>query len=114
MTSPSASPQRACDRLLVRGTSALDLGLRTVAATAAGVPAALCAVRADGRRAGPARMIIGGLGDRLAPPSQAEALWEHWGRPRIHWFPGNHVLHAGRRVYLREMLDFMRANDFTP
>src|SRR4051812_46022007 len=49
MTSPSASPRRACDRLFVRGTSALDLGLRTVAATAVGVPAALWALRADGR-----------------------------------------------------------------
>lgn len=60
------------------------------------------------------RMIIGGLGDRLAPPSQAAALWEHWDRPRIHWFPGNHVLHAGRSEYLREMLVFMRDNDFAP
>jgi pimeloyl-ACP methyl ester carboxylesterase len=58
------------------------------------------------------RMIIGGLGDRLAPPEQAEWLWEHWERPRLHWFPGNHVLHAGRGVYLKEMLSFMREADF--
>jgi pimeloyl-ACP methyl ester carboxylesterase len=58
------------------------------------------------------RMIIGGLGDRLAPPEQADWLWEHWERPRLHWFPGNHVLHAGRGVYLKEMLAFMREVDF--
>jgi hypothetical protein len=60
------------------------------------------------------RMIIGGLGDRLAPPAQARMLWEHWDQPRLHWFPGNHVLHAGRGIYLEEMLAFMRAAGFRP
>jgi pimeloyl-ACP methyl ester carboxylesterase len=54
------------------------------------------------------RMIIGGLGDRLAPPEQARLLWEHWDRPRLRWFPGSHVLHVGRGTYLREMRDLMR------
>jgi len=27
----------------------------------------------------------------MAVPSQAHALWEHWERPTISWFPGNHV-----------------------
>ena len=40
------------------------------------------------------RMIIGGLADRLAPPEQSRMLWEHWGHCRLHWFPGNHVLHS--------------------
>ena len=53
------------------------------------------------------RMIIGGLGDKLAPPSQSELLWEHWDRPRIHWFVGNHVMHLSRGAYLREMRRFM-------
>lgn len=52
-------------------------------------------------------MIIGGLGDRLAPPEQSELLWEHWGRPRIHWFVGNHVMHLSRGAYLKEMRRFM-------
>ena len=52
-------------------------------------------------------MIIGGLGDRLAPPEQSELLWEHWGRPRLHWYPGNHILHVNRAAYLREMRRFM-------
>jgi pimeloyl-ACP methyl ester carboxylesterase len=53
------------------------------------------------------RMIIGGLGDRLAPPEQSERLWDHWDRPRIHWFVGNHVMHLSRGAYLREMRQFM-------
>ncbi|WP_354697622.1 alpha/beta fold hydrolase [Paraconexibacter sp. AEG42_29] len=55
------------------------------------------------------RMIIGGLGDRLAPPEQARLLWEHWDRPKLRWFPGSHILHVGRGTYLREMRDLMAA-----
>lgn len=56
--------------------------------------------------------IIGGLGDRLAPPEQSEMLWEHWDRPRIHWYPGNHVMHVNRGAYLREMGRFLKATGF--
>jgi hypothetical protein len=59
-------------------------------------------------------MIIGGLGDRLTPPEQTELLWEHWGRPRLHWYPGNHLLHSGRGAYLREMRRFMVGAGFAP
>jgi pimeloyl-ACP methyl ester carboxylesterase len=54
------------------------------------------------------RLIIAGLGDRLAPPEQAEELWEHWDRCAFHWFPGNHVLHVSQPDYLRRMTRFMR------
>jgi pimeloyl-ACP methyl ester carboxylesterase len=54
------------------------------------------------------RLIIAGLGDRLAPPEQAELLWEHWDRCAFHWFPGNHVLHVSQPDYLRRMTRFMR------
>ena len=37
------------------------------------------------------RFIFAGLGDRMAHPRQAHELWEHWDRPKIHWYPGNHV-----------------------
>lgn len=53
------------------------------------------------------RLIITGLGDRLAPPEQAEKLWEHWDRCALHWFPGNHVLHVSQPDYLRRMTKFM-------
>ena len=52
-------------------------------------------------------MIIGGVGDRLAPPKHSRLLWDHWGRPRIHWFPGNHTIHLDKGAYLREMARFM-------
>jgi len=54
------------------------------------------------------RLIITGLGDRLAPPAQAEMLWEHWDRCALHWFPGNHVLHVSQPEYLRRMTRFMQ------
>lgn len=41
-------------------------------------------------------MIVAGKGDRIAPPDQAEKLWEHWDRPRIFWFPGGHLAQIGR------------------
>jgi dipeptidyl aminopeptidase/acylaminoacyl peptidase len=64
--------------------------------------------------AGARLMIIGGLGDRLAPPEQSRMLWEHWDRPRIHWYPGNHLLHVNRAAYLREMRRFMVGIGFAP
>lgn len=54
------------------------------------------------------RLIITGLGDRLAPPSHAEALWKHWDHCALHWFPGNHVLHVSQPEYLRRTNRFLR------
>src|SRR6516165_3206682 len=54
------------------------------------------------------RMIITGLGDRMAPPGQAVMLWEHWNRCALHWFPGSHVLHVSQQDYLRRMTQFLR------
>ncbi|HZA12181.1 alpha/beta hydrolase family protein [Mycobacterium sp.] len=54
------------------------------------------------------RLIITGLGDRLAPPEQAELLWRHWDRCDLHWFPGNHILHVSQPDYLRRMSRFLR------
>jgi pimeloyl-ACP methyl ester carboxylesterase len=59
------------------------------------------------------RLIITGLGDRLAPPEQAEKLWEHWDRCAFHWFPGNHILHVSQPDYLRRMTRFMSDFMFT-
>jgi len=54
------------------------------------------------------RLIITGLGDRLAPPDHALALWQHWDRCALHWFPGNHVLHVSQPEYLRRTNRFLR------
>jgi hypothetical protein len=59
-------------------------------------------------------MVIGGLGDRLAPPEQVQLLAKHWDHPRVHWYPGNHLLHLNRAAYLREMRRFMAGVGFRP
>jgi len=35
--------------------------------------------------------VYGGLGDRVATAAQAQALWEHWGKPPMAWYPGGHI-----------------------
>lgn len=59
-------------------------------------------------------MIVGGVGDRLAPPKHSRLLWDHWGRCRIHWFPGSHIIHMDRGAYLTEMARFMVGRGFLP
>jgi WS/DGAT/MGAT family acyltransferase len=53
------------------------------------------------------RYVFAGYGDRLAVPAQARALWEHWDKPRISWYPGNHVGYLWSRqveAFVRESL----------
>ena len=57
-------------------------------------------------------MVIAGAGDRLAPPKHARLLWDHWDRPRIHWFPGNHLIHLDKGKYLKEIAGFLREIGF--
>src|SRR5262249_8292613 len=40
--------------------------------------------------------LIAGEGDQITPPDQARALWQHWGCPEMHWFPGGHLAQVGR------------------
>ncbi len=58
------------------------------------------------------RMLIGGVADRLAPPKDTRRLWEHWGRCRIHWLPGSHLLHLDRGDYLWQVSRFLRGIGF--
>jgi pimeloyl-ACP methyl ester carboxylesterase len=51
--------------------------------------------------------VIGGVGDRLAPPKHTRLLWEHWDECRIHWFPGSHLLHLDKQDYMGEVERFM-------
>ncbi|MEM1155744.1 MAG: alpha/beta hydrolase family protein [Pseudomonadota bacterium] len=57
-------------------------------------------------------MVIAGAGDRLAPPKHARLLWDHWDRCRIHWFPGNHLLHLDKGKYLKEIARFLKEIEF--
>lgn len=62
---------------------------------------------------GPERLfVIGGVGDRLAPPKHARLLWDHWQRCQIHWFPGSHLVHLDRGEYLRQVARFLRSIGF--
>ncbi len=60
------------------------------------------------------RLIVGGVGDRLAPPKHSRVLWEHWERCDIHWFPGSHLVHLDRGRYLDETAHFLKRIDFLP
>ncbi len=54
------------------------------------------------------RLVIAALGDRICPPQHADALWRHWGRPRIHWYPGGHLAQFRRGVALRQVRTLLR------
>ena len=54
------------------------------------------------------RLIIAALGDRICPPDHAMALWQHWERPRIHWYPGGHLAQFRRGTALREVRTLLR------
>lgn len=57
--------------------------------------------------------IIGGVGDRLAPPKHSRLLWDHWDHCKMHWFPGSHLLHLDRGEYFRHMRRFMSEIGFS-
>lgn len=52
-------------------------------------------------------LIISGAGDRFTSPDMVRLLHQHWGGSRLHWFPGNHLLHFQQAHYLRLMKRFM-------
>jgi hypothetical protein len=56
-----------------------------------------------------ARLVVGGLADRLAPPAEVQALWEHWGRPACHWHPGSHSVWRERRALYDRLATHLRA-----
>ncbi len=51
--------------------------------------------------------IISGAGDRFTSPRFVRLLHEHWQGSRIHWFPGNHLLHLQQSHYLQDMHAFI-------
>jgi hypothetical protein len=53
------------------------------------------------------RMIVAGKGDRICHPAHVERLWQHWGRPRIHWWAGSHVAQFGRDDAFAELAQFL-------
>jgi pimeloyl-ACP methyl ester carboxylesterase len=59
-------------------------------------------------------MLIAGAGDRLAPPKHTHLLWQHWQQCRLHWFPGNHLMHLDQGRYLKAMRGFLHHIGFVP
>ena len=55
------------------------------------------------------RLVVGALADRVVPPAQAHALWEHWDRPALHWFAGTHLVWVGRREIRARIESHLRA-----
>lgn len=51
--------------------------------------------------------IISGAGDRFTSPRFVRLLHKHWRGSRIHWFPGNHLLHLQQTHYLGDMHRFI-------
>jgi len=54
------------------------------------------------------RFIFGALADRFVPPAQVEALWRHWDKPEISWYPGGHLgfrFHTSVREFVGRALD---------
>ena len=61
------------------------------------------------------RFIYAGTADRLLDPVvQSGALWEHWGRPRIHWFARGHVVHVRGADVGRFVDDALRTTGLAP
>jgi hypothetical protein len=58
------------------------------------------------------RFIFAGLGDRMAPPDQALALWRHWDEPEISWYAGNHVGYLWSRQVTAFLNDSLTASGF--
>ncbi len=60
------------------------------------------------------RFVVGALGDRICPPGHAHALWNHWGRPRVHWYPGGHLAQFRRGRALAEVRAFLGSLALAP
>ena len=58
------------------------------------------------------RFIFAGLGDRLAGPSQAHRLWEHWDQPTACWYAGNHVGYLWSGQVTDFVVDSLTASGF--
>ena len=59
------------------------------------------------------RFIFAGYGDRLAPPKQAQTLWEHWEKPQISWYAGNHVGYLWSKQVSRFLVDSLADAGFS-
>jgi pimeloyl-ACP methyl ester carboxylesterase len=66
-----------------------------------------CPLRYEPRTPLHARLIFAGLQDGIVPPAQAQTLWEHWRKPRIHWLSGGHFGQIVEPNTLRQVHEFL-------
>jgi pimeloyl-ACP methyl ester carboxylesterase len=59
-------------------------------------------------------LIVAGRGDRVVPPEHSHALWQHWGRPAIHWFSGSHLAPFGRRAVVAAIVRHLEQLEILP
>ena len=60
------------------------------------------------------RFIYAGIADRVVRPDQARALWRHWDRPPIHWYPGGHVMAQFKESVYDFVEDALRRCELLP
>lgn len=49
--------------------------------------------------------------DGIVPATHTELLWEHFGKPRVYWSVGGHVIYFDRTCVAREALRFLKSID---
>ncbi len=54
-------------------------------------------------------LIIAGMGDNFVPPEQPMKVWENWGHPNIHWYPGGHIIHFQNKKTRRAEQEFLKS-----
>jgi len=52
-------------------------------------------------------LILAGRGDQIVPPEHPHALWQHWGKPEIHWFSGSHLAPFRRGLLAAKILEHL-------
>ena len=82
------------------------MGLSRAALEDAWSPAAV--LGSEPRLPTDSRLIVAGTRDRICTREQTEALWEHWGRPPIHWHPGAHLCPIERDAMRRSVREHLR------
>jgi hypothetical protein len=58
--------------------------------------------------------LFAGEADALAPRAQVMRLWNHWGRPRLGWYPGGHVSFVIDREVRRFVAEALRETGLLP
>ncbi len=53
-------------------------------------------------------LMIAGVGDKVVPESHPQRLWEHWGKPEIHWLNGGHMTQFQQREAFRSINRFLQ------